>query len=356
MMVPPSDTAGIFILPSGLPTEPEALEQSTLRIVAEMMTLLERNPQDGQVLVRQVATHLQQQSDALRNCSQSILNLLPASASSALPLAELTDPDHLRLRCFGRFEVIRGGESIPLRRAGKASAILKFLALNPHQPVPRDVLVEAVWPETDPAIANNRLKVAMHHLRQTFVTKGCSPHCEGCVVFRDGCYLFNPGIGVWTDVQAFEQAWQKGQGLARDGRAAEAITFYLQAASLYRGDLFEQDPYDEWTLIRRAELRDTFLSILDKVSRYWLQIGRLDDAIEGWTKILVKDPWREDIYRRLMVCNVQRGQRGLALRWFETCTRALETQLNVGPEPETVALHRRILAGEQVSEWMGTSQ
>lgn len=325
--------------------------QASLRIATETLNLLERDAQQSQALIRQLASHLQQQSDALANCRQTIRNLLHARAA---PVATATcdGPTQLRIQCFGPFKIFRDEQALALR-AGKATAILKFLALRAHQPVPREVLLEALWPQADPAAANNRLKVAVHHLRQTFVTKGCPSTCEGCVVFRDGCYLFNPNIRVSTDIQAFEQAWQAGVQLERAGRSIEAIPFYLQAETLYRGDLLEEDLYEEWTLLRREELKDSFLTVLDKLSRYWLQIGNLDDAVEGWKKILTRDPWREDVYRRIMACSAYRGQRGLALRWYEMCTQALQSQLNIDPEPETIALQQRILAGEDVSGWMG---
>ncbi len=335
--------------PPGSLIEIEEPIQASLQIATETLTLLERDAQHTQALIRQLASHLQQQSEALANCRQTIRNLLLAKPTTSVTSCD--GPTLIRIQCFGPFRIYRNEEPLVLR-AGKASAILKFLALRAHQPVPREVLLEALWPEADPGVANNRLKVAMHHLRQTFVSKGCSSRCEGCVVFRDGCYLFNPQIRVSTDVEAFEQAWQSGVQLERAGRLMEAIPFYLQAEALYRGDLLEEDLYEEWTLLRREELKDSFLTVLDKLSRYWLQIGNLDDAVEGWKKILTRDPWREDVYRRIMACSAFRGQRGLALRWYEMCTQALQSQLNIQPEPETVALQQRILAGEDVSGWI----
>ncbi|MBI4786725.1 MAG: winged helix-turn-helix domain-containing protein [Chloroflexi bacterium] len=331
-------------------SQPEDTAHGGLRLVVETMTRLEQQAQASRSLIRQLADTLEQQTETLGRCRAMLRQLAQQSDPHAPRDIAPATAVNVRIYCFGPLTAYRGQEAIPLRRAGKASAIVKFLALRPHHPVQRDVLLEAIWPQTQPAVANNRLKVAMHHLRQAFVTKDCNPRCEGCVLFRDGCYLFNPDINVWTDIEQFEKSWQTGVGLERAGQLIQAIPHYLQAESLYRGDLLEEDAFEEWTLIRREELKDTYLTILDKLSNYWLQIGNLDDAIEGWKKILAKDPWREDIYRRLMECNARRGQRGLALRWYEICAQALQTQLNLGPEPETVALHQRILAGEDISD------
>lgn len=346
----PQDDAYEHSEPPDISIDDDPLRTS-LRIAVETLTRLEQDVQEAQALIRQLAGHLLERSGALGDVSPGIVRLPHALPTGPEPAVSRERPSELRIQCLGPFEVQRNDEYLALR-AGKAAEILKFLALRPQQPVPRDVLLEAIWPETNPGIANNRLKVAMHHLRQAFIGQGCSPRCEGCVVFRDGCYLFNPRINVCTDIQDFEQAWQSGARLERTGRQAEAISCYLKAESLYRGDLLEEDLYREWTLVRREELKDSYLTILDKLSRYWLQIGNLDQAIDGWKKILARDPWREDIYRRVMACNAYRGQRGLALRWYETCAQALQTELNVGPEPETVALQQCILAGQDVSPWI----
>ena len=54
-------------------------------------------------------------------------------------------------------------------------------------------------------------------------------------------------------------------------------------------------------MLRREQLKDTYLTLLEHLSRCWPKTGHADQAIEGWKKILTKDPWREDAYRHLMV-------------------------------------------------------
>jgi DNA-binding SARP family transcriptional activator len=232
----------------------------------------------------------------------------------------------------------------------KGRTILKFLASRPRQPVLRDVLLENLWPEEDPDVANNRLKVAMHHLRQVrTINDGEADHGD-YVIFRDGCYMFSPHIRIWTDVEAFEAAWKTGARLERSGYLPQAIPFFEQAEALYRGDYFEDDRFEEWMLVRREELKETYLRILDKLSRFWFRQGVLESAIDGWKKILVTDVWREDVYRHLMVCFAKNGQRGVALHWYDLCVEVLQKELQLAPEQETVSLSNRIRRNEPVGE------
>lgn len=56
----------------------------------------------------------------------------------------------LRVRFFGDFEVLHRGEIVDLGRSLRAGAIFKrLLAQSPH-PVPQEVLMEWLWPESSP--------------------------------------------------------------------------------------------------------------------------------------------------------------------------------------------------------------
>jgi DNA-binding SARP family transcriptional activator len=320
-----------------------------LRVVSDALTSLDQKVRDALAVVDQLSTQL----EGRRDWSPDSRVTVWSRQSTSFPTVTNGGVDgevRLRLFCLGPFEVYLGEECIPLRRMSKGRTILQFLASRPRQPVLRDVLLEALWPEDDPDVANNRLKVAMHHLRQNRAAGDAEGEHGEYVIFRDGCYMFSPHLPVWTDVEAFEAAWKTGARLERSGRPEQAIPFFEQAEALYRGDYFEDDRFEEWMLVRREELKETYLRILDKLSHFWLRQGVLESAIDGWKKILVKDPWREDVYRHLMVCFARNGQRGLALHWYDVCVQVLEKELQLAPEPETITLYNRIRRGEPVGD------
>jgi DNA-binding SARP family transcriptional activator len=317
-----------------------------LHSVAESLTALEQDVQDMRALVQQLSARLDGQLATLNNCQQ--LGLPPLTPSLPhLPGHDPTQKPQLRLFCFGSFEIYHGETAIQYRRASKGNTLLKYLASRPRQPVLRDSLLEVLWPETAPQIANNRLKVAVHHLRQGIAPIAAAVGCSDVVIFRDGCYRFNTQLSVWSDVEAFEQAWHAGLRLEVSGQMSVAIPYYRQAEALYRGDFLAEDGFEEWTLLRREALKDIYLTLVDKLSQYWLQVGDLPRASEGWKQLLGKDPWREDAYRHLMTCCARAGQRGTALHWYDVCARVLQEQLGLEPEPETVALYHRIRSGEE---------
>ena len=51
-------------------------------------------------------------------------------------------------------------------RSHRVGALLAYLALHLDRPCPREELAEAIWPEEDPEITANRLRVTLASLRK----------------------------------------------------------------------------------------------------------------------------------------------------------------------------------------------
>ena len=123
---------------------------------------------------------------------------------------------------------------------------------------------------------------------------------------------------------------------------------YEVAEGLYQGDFLEEDLYEDWPMLQREGLRDSYLLILDRLSRRRFEEEKYATCIHLCQKILAKDDCREDAHRRLMHCYCRQGQPYLALRQYHQCTETLQTELEVPPMAETLALYERIRAGAAV--------
>jgi len=254
----------------------------------------------------------------------------------------------LEVRCLGRFALSSNWRKVERWQSVKAKSVFQYLMTKPREPIIKDLLMEALWPDCDPRAASNNLKAAMHGLRQTlsqlFEKKESSPY----VLFLQGSYLFSPEVELWVDVEEFERHWAKGRRLEKEGRATEAIHEYEQAEALYRGDYLEDEPYEEWTLLRREALKDTYVIILSKLADHSMKITDYEGCIVYCQKILAKDACREDAYRRLMRCYSRLGQRNRALRWYEICCRTVQAELDTTPDRETEVLYRQLVRNEPI--------
>lgn len=263
--------------------------------------------------------------------------------SLPLPPVVAVDEPHLAIRCFGRFEVSRSGKPVQDWRRVKARSLLKYL-VNRRHPVPRDVVMDLLWPQSDATAAGNSLRVALHALRHALGAFEAGPEEESdYVILSDGSLSLNPAARVWVDVEAFSAHVAAGVCFERQRRTEDAIREYECAEALYRDDYLIEDMYADWTISRREELKDQYLLLITRLADWSLQRGDLSSCILRCHRIVEKDPCREDAYRRLMRCYHHLGQRSQALHWYDLCSRALRRELDSAPSESTTRLHQRIL-------------
>src|SRR5215211_4170002 len=74
----------------------------------------------------------------------------------------------LRLQLLGGFRATVGDEAVPDDAWGrrKAQAVVKLLALATGHALHREEVLEAFWPEADPAAARNSLNQVLHAARR----------------------------------------------------------------------------------------------------------------------------------------------------------------------------------------------
>ena len=74
---------------------------------------------------------------------------------------------------LGGFHLVRCGEPLDLPISGKAAAFVSTLALHLASGVPREALLEALWPEQDTAQATVSLNSLVYSLQRRL---RCAPH------------------------------------------------------------------------------------------------------------------------------------------------------------------------------------
>jgi DNA-binding SARP family transcriptional activator len=227
---------------------------------------------------------------------------------------------------------------------GKGRAVFKYLLAHHDQPIPRDVLMDAFWPQAGPEAARNSLNVALHGLRQALKAVTDKP----LILFEEGAYYINPEFHLWTDVDEFDRHVQAGRRLEAKDQLAHAIAEYEAAIELYQGDFLSGDPYEEWPVLPRERLRVASLDVLDRLSQIYFSQQEYAACVTRCQQILVRDNCREDAHCLLMQCYCRQEQHHLALRQYQTCVDALRSELNVDPAPATTELYERLRRREPV--------
>lgn len=249
----------------------------------------------------------------------------------------------LEVLCFGPFTVRRNGVAISAGAftRSKALVLLKLLALKMGAPVNREVLIEQLWPEVEPQLGANRLHGVVHDLRSVI-----EPQRAG----REWLYVRNRGDLYYLDVSApididvTRFRLLLAQGLrASPEHETESIAWLEQAAALYRGDLFEDDPFADWCAAERDELKEGHLKALERLAQLHGKRGTKEEALSCLRRASRTAPFRDDLMQAQLELLAQLARPSEALTAYDAYVRALKDELGADPSAALQALHRRLL-------------
>ena len=313
----------------------------------ELLKLVQVDYRRAQKELQEVSFHLAQRESVAASQLNSALDALDSRNRISDTAAQRSVPT-LEAYCLGKFQVRVNCKKIEHWRSVKAKSILKHLIAQRGRPVPKDILTEATWPGCEPSQGNNNLKAAVRALRQTLNHDNGTGEGFAWILFEDGNYMINADADLWVDAEQFELHCQAGRRFEAEEKLVEAIREHKAAETLYRGDYLEDDPYEEWTYLRREALKDDYLAVLGKLADYSMRAKDYEACIGYCQKILSKDYCREDAYERLMCCYNRLGQRSRAISWYRLCERTIKSELDVSPDQRITALYQQLIKGEYI--------
>jgi DNA-binding SARP family transcriptional activator len=228
--------------------------------------------------------------------------------------------------------------------SARCRSLFGYLLTHREPWPPREVLMEAFWPEASPEASRNSLNVAIHGLRRTL--RGITE--MPVVVHASGVYRLNRDLSLWLDFEEFDSRVESGRRHEDAGDVDEAMREYEFAANLYRGDFMADDPYEDWAAVTRERLRLAHLDALGRLGNLYFEADHYTACASLCQRIIERDPCREDAHRRLMRCYSRQGLPHLALMQYRLCAQALAEELGVETDPSTRDLHQRIRGHERV--------
>ncbi len=250
----------------------------------------------------------------------------------------------LVINILGPFQLRRGEQVLSSGewKSKKALTVLKYLSLNRGKGfVPRDVLMDLLWPDVPPDSAAKSLNAALTSLRKTLEPEASRGESSYLVTKGDSL-LLELGAGGWTDHELFREK------LARAADAREAGDFDLyfnilkEADDLYRGEFCCEDLYEDWCLFEREALEAEYLDLAVNLATELLRRGDGAGALSHLEKAIAKDPGREELYRKQMIICSRTGNRAGIESAFKRCREYLKENFEVAPSPETTELYERL--------------
>ncbi|MGH2936264.1 MAG: alpha/beta fold hydrolase [Gaiellaceae bacterium] len=244
--------------------------------------------------------------------------------------------DSLEFRLLGPLEVLVGGRSVPVV-GGKQRALLALLLLRVNEVVPRDRLVDELWPECPPA-ADHALQMHVSRLRRTLTGAGAGEP----IATRPGGYRLSHDPDR-VDLRQFESQLREARALLEAGQSARAAEHLRSALTLWRGEAFVGVPLGPSLSAEAARLDELRLAALEDRIEAELVVGG-HAGLVGELEALVREyPVRERLRRLLMLALYGSGRQADALAAYQDARRTLVEELGIEPGEPLRELERRIL-------------
>ncbi|MEV0458711.1 BTAD domain-containing putative transcriptional regulator [Catellatospora methionotrophica] len=262
-----------------------------------------------------------------------------ASLEAAGVLASTPDESasapHVAVRVLGRFEVVIDEAPVPgaAWRSRKAQDLLRILVARRGRRVAREELAALLWPDDeDHHRVAHRLSVALSTMRSVLDPDRRLPTDH--YVFATPTALAADPAHLDIDLDTFLAEADMGRRLHDQRRHPEAREVLAAAERRYTGDVFEDEPYDDWAVPAREEARAVYLRITRLLATLAGQRGAVDEALDYLLRILSRDPYDEAGHREVIALLDAAGRHGEARRARQRYTAAMR---DIGRGTEAVA-------------------
>ena len=243
-------------------------------------------------------------------------------------------PLGIKVRLLGRFAVtIDGGPPAPTRISSrKGRALLAYLAMHPEHCAGREQLATLLWGDRPDQQARLSLRQCILSLRTALSEAG-----DVLVLEADTVALRMHHVQV--DAVDFGRLGQSA--------AAEDME---RAAQLYSGEFLadlsiEAEDFADWMQSERSRLTAMAARVFESRTEQLDITGCGQQAVNTADRLVALDPLREDWQRRMLrVCARHQG-RDAALARAKALIALLKAELEVEPEPATIALIDEIRSG-----------
>ncbi len=268
---------------------------------------------------------------------------------TALTHLESRPPPPLKVQLMGDFALWRDGELVPDTAWQRpiVRRLFQYFALHRTEALPRDRILDDLWPQAKPEKAWATFRTVYSRLRHVLDPYMRPKSPSRYVAVEGETYRFDPYDVVHVDVEAFEAAVYRTLSVAGEADIPPLSDELLTALAEWK-PLLPELPYTEWLLTARERLNELYMEGCLYAARAFLAHGRPGEAVNWARRAVQVAPWLEEGYQALMRAYARQGQRGLALKTYEEALTALRRELDAPPSPLTRWLVERLHRGEDI--------
>jgi DNA-binding SARP family transcriptional activator len=226
----------------------------------------------------------------------------------------------------GRVALVIGARNIlgsDIRR--KVLALLCFLVSRPGLSSTREQVLEALWPELGPDLAQNSLNQTLYFLRRVFEESYVEDLSPGYVRLESDV--------IWLDEALVSSRSIKVGQLLATFSARPTPEDVERLVSLYTGRFALDFEYEEWASAYRDSMHAAYLEIVERSVGDDLLSGHYDRGIGVARRALTVDPAADHIEVSLMRLYRATGAHSAAAEQYAHYATVMRDELGVEPPP-----------------------
>lgn len=174
----------------------------------------------------------------------------------------------LKVFTFGEFAIYKEDKKIESFKSRKALELFKFLLLNKNKKVPLLDIYDIFWPGFDDESARLNLNTTLYYIR-----KQLDISSEELGIKEDYC-LFSMK-DIYIDFEEFLKLYDEA---FKEKEINRRLFLLLKASSLYKGDLFDENVYDEWVRDQKEYFKRLYIDVLLEIGYLYEQLKDKIDA------------------------------------------------------------------------------
>ncbi|MGB4374450.1 MAG: hypothetical protein WBI86_02890 [Defluviitoga tunisiensis] len=174
----------------------------------------------------------------------------------------------LKVFTFGEFAIYKEDKKIESFKSRKALELFKFLLLNKNKKVPLLDIYDIFWPGFDDESARLNLNTTLYYIR-----KQLDISSEELGIKEDYC-LFSMK-DIYIDFEEFLRLYDEA---FKEKEINRRLFLLLMAATLYKGDLFDENVYDEWVRDQKEYFKRLYIDVLLEIGNLY---EKLNDKIDA---------------------------------------------------------------------------
>ena len=225
---------------------------------------------------------------------------------------------------LGRVSITIGSRTIDgssIRR--KVLGLICFLVSRPAFSAARDEVLDALWPDFDPADALNSLNQTIYFLRRVFEPAFQEDLSPG--------YVNHEGDLVWLDTHLVESRSQRCLDLIRALPVEPSTSDVAGLSEAYRGPFALDFAYEEWATAYRSGLQSSYLQVIERSVRSDTESGHFQRGILLARRALEACPDADNIELSLLRLYKLSGSHSAAAEQYAHYSTWLRDSLGIEP-------------------------